>query len=355
MHAVDLRQQANQWQGGLTLLEVGAQRLAGRRLVSQHVQEVVDNLEADSQIAAKTGKRLLDPGIGGCVVSPQAAAAGTQFGRLGLDNVEIFRFREAVVAAAADLTQLPLAHDVRRLANRLAGVRRTQRARQIEGMSEQVVTQEHAGFIAPTGVYRVEMPAHAGLIEHIVMDQRGRMDHFHDGCQHQVFVLDRTGRLGRQQHQGGPQTFAPEAEAVLRQFVNVGDVASQLVAQDFLDLGKLLHNRIVKALEEALTATAGNVDQSAHSCPQNAAMRICSLAVGSAKMRHLSHAACLARASSCNQLPIRPEPTKGWARRRILVLIVPPKRLPCLRKANRPPHAVLTDPGEVRNGQCWNL
>ena len=43
-------------------------------------------------------------------------------------------------------------------------------------MGQQIVAQQHAGLVVPAGVDGVEMPPHRGLVEHVVVNQRGRMD-----------------------------------------------------------------------------------------------------------------------------------------------------------------------------------
>ena len=50
-----LLQDADQRQRRFLLQQVGAQRLAHRRLVAQHVQQVVGDLEGDAQFAGRTG------------------------------------------------------------------------------------------------------------------------------------------------------------------------------------------------------------------------------------------------------------------------------------------------------------
>ena len=144
---------------------------------------------------------------GAGVVGAQPAAAGAQLGRLGFDDRQVLGLGEREVSAAVDLPQLAGADDVGRAADRLAGERRLQRAGQVEGVREQEVADQHAGFVVAAGVDRFAMPAQAGFVQHVVVHQRGGVDHFDHGGQHDVVARDLAGGLGR------PAAPAPAAAA----------------------------------------------------------------------------------------------------------------------------------------------
>ena len=145
-------------------------------------------------------------------------------------------------------------------------------------MRKEVIAQQHAGFIPPTGVDRGEMPPQARLVQNVVVDERGGMDHLHHGSQDQVVWRDRAAGLGREQHQGRPKTLAPQVEAVPGQLIDKRVLAAELAAQDFFDLPQLLNDRIVKVIEQSFGVR--DVSQAAHACPRIAAMRVANFASG---------------------------------------------------------------------------
>ena len=109
-------------------------------------------------------------------------------------------------------------------------------ARQSAG--EEVIAQQDARFVVPADVDRVEVAADGSLVQHVVVDQRGRVDHFHRRGQEDVGrAKTRTGQPAQQQ-QGRPQAFAAQPEAVFDQVVDEGVFAPQLLAEDFFDLMK---------------------------------------------------------------------------------------------------------------------
>ena len=169
--------------------------------------------------------------VGAGVVGSQAAAAGAQLGGFGLDDVEIFGLAEGEIAAAVDLPQLAGTNDVGRPADRLAGVGRSQRAGQGEGVGEQKVAHQDAGFVVVAGVDRFAVAAELGFVQHVVVDQRGRVDHFDHGGQGDVLVVGPAQGFGRQQQQGRPEPLSPQAEGVLDQLVDERIVARQFAPQ----------------------------------------------------------------------------------------------------------------------------
>ncbi len=156
----------------------------------------------------------------------QPATAGAQFGRFVLDDVQIFGLGQREVAAAVDLPQLAGADDIGRPADGLAGEGRLQRAGQGKGVREQKIADQDTGFVVAAGVDRFAMAADGGLVQHVVVDQRGGVDHFHHGGQRDVFVLDLAQRLGRQQQQGRPQSLTPQTEGMLDQLIDERVVAA---------------------------------------------------------------------------------------------------------------------------------
>ena len=93
------------------------------------------------------------------------------------------------------------------------------------------------------------MPADRGLVENVVVDQRGRVDHLDHRRQRQVLGPDAAASLGRQQHQGRPKPLPAQTKAVLGQPVDKGVVAGKLLPQQPLDRFKLLGDRRIQGAE----------------------------------------------------------------------------------------------------------
>ncbi len=193
----------------LLLLEVGAQALAGDPLLAPDIEHVVGDLESDAQVAAiaiecRDG-RLGRAGVGGT----QAARDGGQFGRLALDDREVVAFVEVEVAAMVDLLHFPLADLVGRVADPAAGAGRVERGGQVEGVGEEIVAQQDGRLVAPLGIDGGGMPPDHGLIEHVVMHERGRVDHLHDGRQHGVGLGERAARPAGQRSTSAGRSRLP--------------------------------------------------------------------------------------------------------------------------------------------------
>ena len=98
------------------------------------------------------------------------------------------------------------------------------------------------------------------MVEHVIVNERGRVDHLHDRRQHQVFAADRADGLGGQQHQGRPQPLAPQSKTVADELIHAGIVAPQFGAKNLLGLGHFLGDRIVEVGEKTfwLPETSAN-------------------------------------------------------------------------------------------------
>ncbi len=143
VQAVDQRQRQ------LPLLEVGAERLAGRRLVAGQVEQVVGHLERQPQVAAVGRQPVRDRVPGPGVQRPESAAALGQGRRLAVDHGEVVGLGQVQVPPLAHLPQFPRADPVGRLADHPAGPA-VHRAGQVEGVREQRVPEAGRRPCSPT-------------------------------------------------------------------------------------------------------------------------------------------------------------------------------------------------------------
>ncbi len=86
------------------------------------------------------------------------------------------------------LLHLTLAHPVGRRADPAAGKRRFQRRREMKRMREEIVAQEHGRLVAPLGVDRRCMPADHRFVEHVVVHERGGVNHLDHRREHGVVL-----------------------------------------------------------------------------------------------------------------------------------------------------------------------
>jgi hypothetical protein len=123
------------------------------------------------------------------------------------------------------LAQLAGANDVGGAADGLTGVGRFKRAGQVKGMRKQEIADQNAGLVVAAGIDRLTVASETCLVQHVVVHECRRVDHFHHGGQHDVVATDGSARLGRQQQQGRPQPLAAQSESVFHQAVDERIVA----------------------------------------------------------------------------------------------------------------------------------
>ena len=75
------------------------------------------------------------------------------------------------------------------------------------------------------------MPPQRGLVEHVVVNQRGRVDQLGGHGQGDVLRPEAAAGLGRQQHQRRPDTLPAQPETVLGQPVDERVIAGKFLLQ----------------------------------------------------------------------------------------------------------------------------
>ena len=109
----------------------------------------------------------------------------------------------------------------------------------MKGVGEEVVAQQDGGLVAPLGVDRGGMAPDHGLVEDVVVDERGRVNHLDDRRQDRMRGDERAARLAGKQQQRRPQPLAAEVRGVIDELLDEGEPAPQLGREDPLGLLEL--------------------------------------------------------------------------------------------------------------------
>lgn len=233
------REEADQGEGQLLLLEVGAEGFAAGPFVSPEVEDVVGDLEGDAEVTAEGVEMVGGGRIGPGVVGAEAAGDGGQFGGFAFDDGEIGGLVEVEVASVVDLLEFPLADAVGGGADPAAGEGGFERGGEVEGVGEEVVAEEDGGLVSPLGVDGGRVPADDGLVEDVVMHEGGRVDHLDDGGEDGVGWPDAAAGPGREEDEGRSKLLATESGGVVDQLGDEIEPAAQLVSEDGLGLGEV--------------------------------------------------------------------------------------------------------------------
>ena len=191
------------------------------------------------RLRPKEARRATAFRVAAGVVGAELAAAGAELGGFGFDDREVVVFGKVHVAAGDGLAELAVADDVGRAADEAAGERALERAGEVEGVGEEEVAQEDAGFVVPAGVDGIDVAADGGFVEDVVVDERGGVDHFDDRGERDVVVAECADRLAGQQQQGRAEAFAGQPNAVANDGVGLGVVAVELFLEAGVDAAEL--------------------------------------------------------------------------------------------------------------------
>ena len=104
-------------------------------------------------------------------------------------------------------------------------------AAQVERVGDQVVAEHHRHLVAAQVVHAVALATHLGLVEHVVVHERGHVDHLAGGGHDHVPLAHRAERLAAEEHHRGPQHLAAVTLHVAAQRVDRRQVARELALE----------------------------------------------------------------------------------------------------------------------------
>jgi hypothetical protein len=99
-------------------------------------------------------------------------------------------------------------------------------------VADEVVAEHHRRLVAAEVVDRGALAPQLRLVEHVVVDERGHVDHLDDGGERDVGVGEPPARAAAQQQQQRAEHLAAEAADVLHQHVDARQVARQFLGED---------------------------------------------------------------------------------------------------------------------------
>ena len=151
----------------------------------------------------------------------QARAGREQAGGLAVHQFHAVGFGDVDAADALQLQQLAFHHHLGEADQQVEDVEIALAQGDLKGLHVQPVAGQHAGVIAPVGVGGRAAAARLGDIDHVVVHQRGGVDHFDHGGHADGAVGDRCRPVCEASStQDGPQALAA---AVLQILADGGD------------------------------------------------------------------------------------------------------------------------------------
>ena len=113
----------------------------------------------------------------------QPRAHREQAGGLAVHQLHAVGFGDVDAADALELQQLALHHHLRQADQQVENLEIALAQGDLEGLHVEPVARQHAGVIAPLDVGRGAAAARFGGVDHVVVHQRGGVDHLHHRAQ----------------------------------------------------------------------------------------------------------------------------------------------------------------------------
>ena len=139
------------------------------------------------------------------------------------------------------LQHFALGDDVGRVGHDFHDAVRAGGRHDLEGARVHEVAHQHTGLVAEHLVGGVPAAALGRVVDHVVVQQGGGVDELDEGRGLQVLAaavgLPARGRMGRQQHDQGPQALAAARNDVFGDLVDQRNGTFQAGADDRIDIG----------------------------------------------------------------------------------------------------------------------
>ena len=128
-------------------------------------------------------------------------AAAEQIRGLAADDLEVLVLGEIDDAVLRQLVDLALDHPQRDVAQQPDDVERVLRERHRHRLDVEEVAGEHGDVVAPLRVHRLPPAAHVGIVDDVVVDERGGVDELdHRGVEDRARAGVAAQPRGHQQH-----------------------------------------------------------------------------------------------------------------------------------------------------------
>ena len=233
-------QQVDERQRHLAFAQVATHRLAERLGLAGEVEQVVDHLEEHPEVEPVVAQRL--PAFHRRLGEhrPDLGAPAEQVGRLAVDDVEVLGLVDVDDAVLRQLVNLALDHAQRHVAEHADDVHRVLREGHRHRLDVEEVARQHRDVVAPLGVHGLAPAPHVGIVDDVVVHQRGRVDELdHRGIEDGLGA-GVAAQTGRHQQHGRPH---PLAAAALDVSTDLGDHRhlrldlSRVLVLDCLEIG----------------------------------------------------------------------------------------------------------------------
>ena len=180
--------------------------------------KIVDQLKRETRIAAIFGERFAGSHIVIAEHRAQTRAAAEEARRLAIREVDRFRFGQIDAAKTSELQQFAFDHVLRQLNQNIENGKIPLAQRHFERLHVQPVAREHAHVIAPARIRRGTAAARVRAIDHVIVNQRGAVNHLDDRAQPNRALAAIAARARREQQQRRTQPLAAAFAQVAADF-----------------------------------------------------------------------------------------------------------------------------------------
>src|ERR1022692_1932544 len=168
--------------GNLTLAQIAGHRLTQNIFGRGQIEDIVDDLKSHAQVVPVLAQSLFLLGRGSSQNRSQSHANGKKAGGLAVNQIEMLIERDQL-SELFHLQQFALDHLLRQFNQRVENAEVALLHRHLEGLHVEPVARQYTLRVAPLRVGRGTAAARLGLVNDVVMRQRGGVNDLDIGAQ----------------------------------------------------------------------------------------------------------------------------------------------------------------------------
>ena len=205
---IGLSNRTNDGQGHFPLTEIIARILAHGPRSTAPIQKIINDLEGNAQRIAILGK-----GLTICITAPRQNGARLggrlkQGGSLAADHLHIGVLTGGDIHRGGHLQNLALRNRCRRIGENFQNIQILRLNHQLKRARKQIIADQDRRFIIPKQIRSRTTTALVAFIDHIIMQERSRVDKLYGRGQFNMALAFVSAQIGRRQSQHRANTLS---------------------------------------------------------------------------------------------------------------------------------------------------
>src|SRR5208282_1018734 len=229
--------------GGLAFTQVAGDGLAEHTLGGGQVEDIVDDLEGNAEIAAVLAEALFLGGGGASQDAAYSHADGKQTGGFAVDEIEVL-LRRNQLAQFLHLEEFAFDQLLGQFDHHIQDAEIALLHGDLKGLHVEPIAGEDAHRVAPLRIGGGTAAADLGLVNNVVVDERGGVDDLDHRGQFYGAISLVAEKFRRKEQEGGTDALASAGTQVLAYLGDGGDIGHCVASELIFDRSNIVAQQV---------------------------------------------------------------------------------------------------------------